>query len=112
MPRPSTDHSYLNRIGFLPCRHVRAPPCKPLNCHTNQNFSCPDLVSGVSQLQLNSQTSLLTLSEFISKRSDPARDLSRQVNLLKSAGTVEVRLRFIFQLCGGPGRGGNGIFGM
>lgn len=90
--KSSRDHSDLNGIGFLPCYHMRAPPCKPLNCHTSQHFSYPECVSGITQVQHNSQT---LLSGFISKSSNPGRDLSTQVVLLKSAGTLEFRCGFM-----------------
>lgn len=96
------DHSYLNRIGFLLCCRVRAPPCQLLNCHANQNVTCLVHVSGLTQLQLNPQA---TLSEVSPKSSDPACDLNRQVVLLKWAGTVEVRLRLVFSAEGWPWHG-------
>lgn len=66
-PKSSLAFSYSNRIRFLPCHPMRAPPCKSLNCHTNQNFPSPDHMSGITQLHLNPQALILTVSEFIPK---------------------------------------------
>lgn len=78
-----------------------APPWKPVNCQANQNLSCPDHVSGITHLQLSSQTPLLTLSEFISKSSDPACALSRRVALVESA--KRVKLGWVYVALAGEG---------